>query len=98
MFASGGERRQLNLMPKNQTLIKEMEEEDETCSKFPKCKECNRQRFGHPGDIANFGPRNLKGLTKLEIDSKDLKSDDQRVLKEIFAKRGLKERCSYSKR
>ena len=54
-----------------------MEGEDETCSKFPICKECNRQRFGHPGGMANFGLGNFKGLKKLEIDSKDLKDDDQ---------------------
>jgi hypothetical protein len=63
---------------------------EENANKLVRCKECNRQRFSHPGGIGNFGLGKCQGLDKLAIGSKELIEDDARVAKEREARRGIK--------
>ena len=58
--------------------------------KLVRCKECNRQRFHHPGGTGNFGQGKCTGLVRLELGSLELKADDLRVAKEREATRGRK--------
>ena len=69
--------------------VEDMEEE-EIRRKIPRCKVCNRQRFGHPGGISNFGQGHCKGLTMLEIDSEELKVEDRKINIQRKSKRGVK--------
>ena len=64
--------------------------EEEVSRKLIRCKECNRQRFNHPGGIRNFGQGKCTGLVRLELGSKELKADDLRVAKERETTRGTK--------
>ena len=61
--------------------------QEEVSKKLMRCKECNRQKFNHPGGSLNFGQGKCKGLQKLEFDTAELKADDERVAKEREVKR-----------
>ena len=64
--------------------------QEETKRKLVRCKECNRQRFNHPGGVQNYGEGKCHGLRKLELGSPELEADDLRVAKERETKRGVK--------